>query len=332
MIRGGDGYFAYENREDARRDEGVSANAAFGISTQRTPIGGTMSGTRRIRRHGVRASAGLYGRRAVKPFAWAVLALALLLPAGCAAETARKPYGVFLSVTEDLRPLESYETVVVDAQYFSKEDIDAFKSSGHKVYSYINVGSLEEFRPYYETFRDLTLAPYENWDEEYWIDVSDEVWQAFVIGELIPALLEKDVDGFFVDNCDVYYHYAEEPILDGLTAMMRAMISTGKAVLINGGDAYLDAYCAGGGRWEDVITGINQETVFSRILWDGDRFGRASREDRSYYTDYVERYAALGADVYLLEYTRSGLLRAEIDGYCRKNGFLCYVSDSVELD
>ena len=266
-------------------------------------------------------------------FAWFLLIPALLSLAGCAAaEPEETSYGVFLSVTEDLRSLAQYETVVIDAQYFTKEEIDAFRREGHRVYSYLNVGSLEIFRDYYETYRDLTLAPYENWEEEYWIDVSDSRWQSFVMCELTPALLQKDIDGFFVDNCDVYYHYPTAPVLDGLTAIMRALVGTGKAVLINGGDVFLDAYCAGGGRWEDVITGINQETVFSRILWDGDRFGRASKEDRMYFTDYIERYAAMGADIYLLEYTKSRSLKAKINDYCRKNGFVCYISDSVELD
>ena len=266
-------------------------------------------------------------------FAWFLLRPALLSLAGCAAaEPEETSYGVFLSVTEDLRSLAQYETVVIDAQYFTKEEIDAFRREGHRVYSYLNVGSLEIFRDYYETYRDLTLAPYENWEEEYWIDVSDSRWQSFVMRELTPALLQKDIDGFFVDNCDVYYHYPTAPVLDGLTAVMRALVGTGKAVLINGGDVFLDAYCAGGGRWEDVITGINQETVFSRILWDGDRFGRASKEDRAYFTDYIERYAAMGADIYLLEYTKSRSLKAKINDYCRKNGFVCYISDSVELD
>lgn len=59
-------------------------------------------------------------------------------------------YGVFLSEIKNLSRLGDYETVVIDAQYFSKEEIDAFKSEGHKVYSYINIGSIEEFRPYYD--------------------------------------------------------------------------------------------------------------------------------------------------------------------------------------
>lgn len=262
-----------------------------------------------------------------------IIALLLTFPAaGCSAERQNTDYGVFLSVTEDIESLNGFKTVVVDAQYYSKAEIDAFRDAGHKVYSYLNVGSIENFRGYYSEYSDLTLGEYENWDEEFWIDVSDSRWQAFLIGEMIPALLEKDIDGFFVDNCDVYYHYPTEQILDGLTAIMRTLVGTGKAVLINGGDTYLDAYCESGGQWNDVITGINQETVFSRILWDGDRFGIASQEDREYFQNYIEKYAAKGAEIYLLEYTRDKRLISEIQDYCHKNGFDYYISDSVELD
>ena len=262
-----------------------------------------------------------------------IIALLLTFPAaGCSAEQQNTDYGVFLSVTEDIESLNGFKTVVVDAQYYSKAEIDDFRDAGHKVYSYLNVGSIENFRDYYSEYSDLTLGEYENWDGEFWIDVSDSRWQAFLIGEMIPALLEKDIDGFFVDNCDVYYHYPTEQILDGLTAIMRTLVGTGKAVLINGGDTYLDAYCESGGQWNDVITGINQETVFSRILWDGDRFGIASQEDREYFQDYIEKYAAKGAEIYLLEYTRDKRLISEIQDYCHKNGFDYYISDSVELD
>lgn len=241
-------------------------------------------------------------------------------------------YGVFLSVTEDLKQLDAYDTIVIDAQYFSKEEIEDFRSCGHKVYSYINVGSLEDFRNYYVDYKDLTLGAYENWEEEYWIDVSDRRWQDFITGELAPSLLEKGIDGFFVDNCDVFYHYPTEQMLEGLSAVMNALVQTGKAVLINGGDTFLDAYCDNGGSWEEVITGINQETVFSRILWDGDKFGTAEEEDHKYFMDYIERYSSKGADIFLLEYTRDENLIAEIKDYCEQHGFHYYISDSVELD
>ncbi len=250
----------------------------------------------------------------------------------CGTKIRDTDYGVFLSISDDMESISDYDTVVIDAQYFSKEDIDAFRAEGHTVYSYINVGSIENFREYYPEYQDLTIGAYENWDEEFWIDVSDRRWQDFMMSDLIPSLIEKDVDGFFVDNCDVYYQYPSEDILNGLTNILRYLVSTGKTVIINGGDTYLDAYCQGGGRWDDVITGINQETVFSKILWEKNSFGTASQKDREYFQDYIERYAQKGAEIYLLEYTHDDRLIREIRKYCEKNGFNYYIADSIELD
>ena len=164
------------------------------------------------------------------------------------------------------------------------------------------------------------------------MDVADARWQDFVIDGLAAGLLDKGVDGFFVDNCDVYYNYPSAENLSGLSAIMKALVGTGKKVLINGGDVFLDAYCAGGGKWSDVITGINQETVFSKILWDGDRFSAADAEDTAYFCDYVERYGAQGADIYLLEYTTDPGIEEKIEKYCGEKGFFYYISDSLELD
>lgn len=242
-------------------------------------------------------------------------------------------YGVFLSVTKNLNKLKNYETVVIDAQNFKKKEIKAFKAKGHEVYSYINIGSLENFRSYYKQYKSLKLGNYEHWDEEIWINVADKKWQNFIVKKLIPQLLDKGIDGFFVDNCDVYYHYKKRGIMNGLTVMMKAMVATGKKVLINGGDCYLDAYCKSGGKWSNVITGINQETVFSKIIWNKkNKFGTASKKDQKYFKSYIERYAKKGADIYLLEYTRDKKLISKIKSYCKKKGFGYYVSDSVELD
>lgn len=270
----------------------------------------------------------------------ALLFAAALLLSGCGARkpeqpapaAERQPYGVFLSVTEDLERLDGYETVVIDAQYFSREEIADFREHGHVVYTYLNVGALESFRPYFAAYADLTIGNYEHWDEELWIDVGDGRWQSFLLGELVPELLEKEVDGFFVDNCDVYYEYPTPEILEGLGAILRGLTDTGKKVLLNGGDAFLDAYCEAGGSWSEVVTGINQETVFSSIRWETEDFGEADAEDTAYFRSYVERYAAQGAEIFLLEYTTDAALVERIADYCRAHGFQYYISGSVELE
>ena len=254
------------------------------------------------------------------------------LPFRSAAYADETDYGVFLSVTDDLDRLEGYKTVVIDAQYFDEKEIRNFRKKGHKVYSYINVGSLENFRDYYDTYKGLALGNYEHWDEEVWIDVSSQNWQSFILKELAPELLAKGIDGFFVDNCDVYYNYPKSNILNGVTKIMKGLVDTGKAVIINGGDVYLDTYCKNGGKWNDVITGINQESVFSKIIWETGIFSRADEEEKEYFCSYVERYGRKGADIYLLEYTTDASVIRDVDAYCKKNGFHYYASDSLELD
>lgn len=242
-----------------------------------------------------------------------------------------KDYGVYLGVNENLEQFSDTYIVVVDAQYFSANEIKSFVSKGHKVYSYINIGSLENYRDYYSRFEDLTLDEYEHWDEEKWIDVSSEKWQDFILNELAPSLLDKGISGFFVDNTDVYYQYQNDDILNGLATIMKGLKSYDKDVIINGGDVFMDSYTQKLGSWDDVITGINQESVFSYIDWDNNSFGIAEKSNREYFENYIKKYSSLGADIFIIEYTNDSKLMDEISHYCKKQGFHFYITDSVEL-
>ncbi|MGL5258022.1 MAG: endo alpha-1,4 polygalactosaminidase [Proteocatella sp.] len=116
----------------------------------------------------------------------------------------KNEYGVFLSLdNKNLDVFKDYRVIVIDAAYFEKEDIIKLKKQGHVVYTYLNIGSIETFREYYDDFKDITIGDYENWDEEKWIDVSNEKWQKFLIKDLASNYQKKGVDGFFVDNIDV---------------------------------------------------------------------------------------------------------------------------------
>ena len=242
------------------------------------------------------------------------------------------PYGVFLNYEGNLIELSKYETIVIDAQYISEQDIADFKAQGHTVYSYINVGSLENFRDYYPEFEDIMLGEYEHWEEERWVDVSSKTWQDFILNDLSKELIDKGIDGFFVDNCDVYYEYPNSDILSGLSAILEGLRATGKDVVINGGDCFVDAYCSTGGDWKNILTGINQESVFSCINWEDDTFGKAEEEDHKYYTEYIEKYGKQGADIFILEYTKDPQLMQEIQEYCAENHYQYYITDRIELD
>lgn len=244
----------------------------------------------------------------------------------------QKDYGVFLSLdASDMDRITEYQTVVIDAQYFSKKDIAYLKKQGCTVYSYINIGAIENFREYYDEYSNLALGDYENWEEEKWVDVSSTVWQNFLVS-LEEELLDKSIDGFFVDNCDVYYVYHTDDVFEGLTTILEHLMEYGKPVIINGGDAYVMEYETREGSIQRIMTGVNQECVFSRINFKKGSFSAQKKTDREYFQDYIEICGHQGCDVYLIEYTTDRKLKRKIKKYCKKKGFHYYISDSIELD
>lgn len=241
-------------------------------------------------------------------------------------------YGVFLNAdASSLKQLENYDLIVIDAQYFTKSDIELLHQNGTKVYTYLNIGSIENFREYYTTYEKLTIGRYEHWDEEKWVDVADPDWQKFM-EQLSQELFEKGVDGFFIDNCDVYYYAPRESIFEGLTAILQNIMTFDKAVIINGGDTYVTEYRERYGAIDHIMTGVNQESVWSAIDFDKGTFYEQTKETRDYYCNYLEACQADGMDVYLLEYTTDKKLIPKIKRYCNEHDFHFYVSNSLELE
>lgn len=243
----------------------------------------------------------------------------------------KNDYGVFLNAdASSLKQLKNYDLIVIDAQYFTKGDIELLHQNGTKVYTYLNIGSIENFREYYTTYEKLTIGRYEHWDEEKWVDVADPDWQKF-IEQLSQELFEKGVDGFFIDNCDVYYYAPRESIFEGLTAILQNIMTFDKAVIINGGDTYVTEYSERYGAIDHIMTGVNQESVWSAIDFDKGTFYEQTKETRDYYCNYLEACQADGMDVYLLEYTTDKKLIQKIKKYCNEHDFHFYVSNSLEL-
>ena len=241
------------------------------------------------------------------------------------------PYGVFIGLeTADLKRLRPYRTVVIEPSLFSTEQIKALHAEGKSVYGYLNLGSLENFRSYYERFANLTLAPYENWPEEHWVDVSSLAWQSFVVDELGGAYAALGLDGFFLDNCDVYALYPREDIFNGLTTMLRGLNRYQKPCIVNGGDVFVSA-CMENGTAQTLFDGVNQESVFTKIDFAKNRYTAQDAETRSYYLNYLTRAKEAGLKVYLIEYRPDAKLTAEIQDDCDKNGFVVYIANEKEL-
>lgn len=248
------------------------------------------------------------------------------------ADTEGHLYGVFLGMEPDaVMNLTGYDLLVIDGAYFTGEEIARLKAGGSRVYSYLNVGSLETFRPFFSDFSHLILAPYEDWPEEYWVDVTAAEWQEQVLAQG-TALAEKGVDGFFIDNTDVYDHSPTPAVLQSLVDLLTALGGQGQDLIVNGGDVFVRAAVLSPPQPLVTITGVNQECVFTSIDFEGGRLTEQEEETRQYYQQYVEDCRAEGLAVYLLEYADTDRLLPEIASYCEAQDFIFFLAPAVELD
>ena len=236
----------------------------------------------------------------------------------------KNEYGVFIGVTdEDEYDFDDYETIIIDAQYFTIEEITQLKKEGHIVYSYLNIGSLEEFRDYYDEYKGICLKEYDGWEGEYWVDITDSDWQFFITDKLSIELMRKGIDGFFVDNLDVYYEYKYESVYNAAVNILQKLKAESAGVIINGGDVFVREYEKKTGDLSSILNGVNQECVFTTLSGE-----KSDEDDREYFEEYLK---GLSCDVYLLEYTDDDQLKKEIMTYCRNNGYNYYITEDVEL-
>ena len=266
--------------------------------------------------------------------------------------TFKYQYGVFISVNANriVKRAKDYETIVVDAQYYTKSDLQKLHQKGHVVYSYINLGSLEDWRDYYKKYKDITIGRYDGWEDESWVDVSQKKWQD-KLKAVSKSLVNKGVDGLFVDNIDVYeyvtdqmsakqrkaYKVSAKKIYSGITTILKDFRGLKKKgskkkiqVILNGGTSYVAAFRGKNkGSAKAVMTGINQESVFSEY---NNSDGIQDKDSSKEYQRQLQKNKKDGMKVYLLEYTSDKKLIKRIRDYCKKHGYEAYITSSVNLE
>ena len=137
------------------------------------------------------------------------------------------------------------------------------------------------------------------------------------------------MDGFFVDNTDVYYNYPQESIYDGILTILDYMNHTGRKIMINGGDCFVKKYLTT--EKNVLIDGVNQENVFTAYDFSKDVYTKNDQSTREYYTEYLDLAMSHGCTAYTLEYATVPSIRRQAAAYVGKHGYICYISDNIGL-
>ena len=93
-----------------------------------------------------------------------VLILSAALLNACSAGPSDEAEKYVVLIGEDseiIEKLSDIDLLVIDAEYFSQNDIARLRENGiREIYSYINIGSIESFRSYDTDFEKYTLGAY----------------------------------------------------------------------------------------------------------------------------------------------------------------------------
>lgn len=247
-------------------------------------------------------------------------------------------YAAFLGRDDNnVTNFSSYKYISFEFDEFTDTNIKRISDKGTHCFAYLNAGSLESYRDYYEDFESISFKEYEDWPDEKWIDVSNSTWQDFVINTLAKGFKDRYAYGVYLDNLDVY-SIAKEDNKDysafaiGLKNIIKGISDLGLKVMINGGAEFLDDMNTKEDNLFDSIWAYHQEEVFSLITnYEHNSFGKQNKEDREFYQNIATMMKQKGKEIFFLEYTTDNSLKQEISSYCESHEYHYYFASDIDL-
>ena len=95
----------------------------------------------------------------------------------------------------------SYDLVVVDGQEVTRGQVAALHQAGKLVLGYLDVGTIEPFRPWYRRAKPYRLDYWKEWGE--WYANVDARGYRRLVASIAVSMLRKRLDGLFLDNTDM---------------------------------------------------------------------------------------------------------------------------------
>lgn len=231
-----------------------------------------------------------------------------------------------------LKDLDKYNLIVINADYYSDEQIKTLQATGTKVFAYLNIGLISKSASYYDDFKDIMLKDYELDSNYSWIDVSYSSWENYVKDTLIKGLYNRGFDGIYLDGTRVYELYE--------TGRYDARQSIGDMILrVDYYDMEVMVQSCDSMMWDFTYDGTNryapyyvdyyvQEEVFTKVInADKNEFGvQDSEVETALKTEIINANNEFEFNVVLIEHEVDKNTNDKILSYCEEMGYHCYLS------
>ncbi|MBE79652.1 MAG: hypothetical protein CL670_10890 [Balneola sp.] len=196
------------------------------------------------------------------------------------------PFGVcYAKVTPE--QVDNYGMVIIEPDFYSKEEMSALRSTGTKIIAYVTLGEVDENRWYFNRLKEIGfVGKNDNWNS-YFIDLEKKESRQLILNEVIPEIIAKGVDGLFLDTIDAVSPVTERGHLQPYMVEMIEGIRKNypnKVIIQNAGVFLLD-------RTKDDIDAFLTEALASDYNFVSKEYSVRTAEDFNDRLTYLNYYA-----------------------------------------
>jgi endo-alpha-1,4-polygalactosaminidase (GH114 family) len=261
----------------------------------------------------------------VRPVLFAILALAAVGPATAGSSGIDRMAGVrsfalALSDQAAAADLSGYDLVVLDGDAPAKR-VKSLRADGAIVLGYLDVGTIEPYRSWYEQAKPYRLDYWPDWGEWY-ADVSKQGFRDLIAKRVAPKVLARGFDGLFLDNMDMIVSHKRQT--QGMHALVRRLAALPGYLFMQNGDEVVDSFLG-------QLDGWNREDVSRTYDFDTKRYVPVPAADRRAAQATLRRVAKRVKLVTATDYVAAGdgdgAAAASATAAACAAGALSYVSD-----
>ncbi len=226
----------------------------------------------------------------------------------------------------DLRSrYDDFDLVIVDGEDVSTTQVRELHASGALVLGYLDVGSIERGRSWFQQARPYRLDYWGDWGEWY-ANVAAPEYRSLLAERVAPTMMDKGLDGLFLDNLDmIETHPAQARGMRTLVGRLADEVhGNGKLLFAQNGDHVL-------GRMLTSLDGWNREDVGSTYDFHDGEYRRTSSADTAAAQQALRRIGARGVLTLATGYTDGSPGQdANVAAQACAAGALPFISD-IEL-
>ena len=205
--------------------------------------------------------------------------------------------------------VKNYNMVVIEPDFYSKEEMEALRATGTTIIAYITLGEVDTNRWYYPRMSEIGfLGKNENWNS-FFIDLGKKEARQIILTEVIPEIIRKGVDGLFLDTIDAVSPHTERGYLQPQMVQLIEGIRTrysDKIIIQNAGIFLLD-------KTKDDVDAFLTEALASDYDFEKKQYKVRSDEEYNARLDYLNHYSKQSGKSFLIvEFAASDSARKKI--------------------